>query len=67
MVPCQRFERGPGKWHELTREEKKTAQPFSIHLKASVLLLIDFHAHLLNTEVIGFLGGIWNASTRCTS
>ncbi len=41
-------------------------QPFTVYVKASVMLLIDFHAHLLNTEVIGFLAGTWDAHNKCT-
>jgi hypothetical protein len=26
--------------------------------------MMDFHAHLSNTEVIGVLGGVWNADSR---
>jgi hypothetical protein len=66
MVPCQRFDKAPALWHSLPPHEQKNAQPFTIHVKASVQLLIDFHSHLLNTEVIGFLGGTWDAVTRCT-
>jgi hypothetical protein len=67
MVPCQRFEKSAALWHSLSPHEQKNAQPFTILVKASVQLLIDFHSHLLNTEVIGFLGGTWDPITRCTS
>lgn len=34
--------------------------PFRVTVMRSVLALIDFHAHLAHTEVIGLLGGLWN-------
>ncbi|KAF9350764.1 hypothetical protein BGX34_001005 [Mortierella sp. NVP85] len=39
-------------------------QPFGIKVQSNVLLGMDFHAHLMTTEVIGFLAGEWNASTK---
>jgi hypothetical protein len=34
-------------------------QPFSMIVESNVLVAMDFHAHLMNTEVIGFLAGHW--------
>jgi hypothetical protein len=27
-----------------------------------VLAVVDFHAHMLSSEIIGFLGGHWNSA-----
>ncbi|CAG8462100.1 12482_t:CDS:2 [Funneliformis caledonium] len=35
------------------------SQPFSMIVESNVLVAMDFHAHLMNTEVIGFLAGYW--------
>jgi hypothetical protein len=34
-------------------------QPFSMVVESNVLVAMDFHAHLMNTEIIGFLAGHW--------
>ncbi|KAF8982766.1 hypothetical protein BGZ46_000681 [Entomortierella lignicola] len=39
-------------------------QPFGIKVQSNVLLGMDFHAHLMTTEIIGFLAGEWNKTTR---
>ena len=40
------------------------AQPFSVTVDPLVLAIMDFHSHLLSTEIIGFLGGSWDAEKR---
>lgn len=35
-------------------------QPFRVLVSSNVLLLADFHAHLQNHEIIGFLAGQWD-------
>jgi protein MYSM1 len=39
-------------------------QPFAITVESNVLLAMDFHAHLMQTEVIGFLAGHWIIEER---
>ncbi|KAG0048889.1 hypothetical protein BGZ83_006220 [Gryganskiella cystojenkinii] len=39
-------------------------QPFGIKVQSNVLLGMDFHAHLMTTEIIGFLAGEWSPETR---
>ena len=39
-------------------------QPFTIDITAEALLLMDFHAHLSEFEVIGLLAGKWDADRR---
>jgi hypothetical protein len=39
-------------------------QPFTLVVPASVNFLIDLHAHLVDTEVIGLLGGRWDPASR---
>jgi hypothetical protein len=33
-------------------------------LTSAAALLMDFHAHLCSDEIIGFLGGTWDAASR---
>ncbi|BDA42520.1 probable histone H2A deubiquitinase MYSM1 at C-terminar half [Coccomyxa sp. Obi] len=40
------------------------AQPFQVSVQAQVLLLMDVHAHLSSSEVIGLLGGVWDPDKR---
>ncbi|KAH7645009.1 mpn domain-containing protein-like protein 2 [Dermatophagoides farinae] len=35
-------------------------QPFLVTISTNVLLLIDFHSHLISTEVTGYLAGLWD-------
>ncbi|KAG2179621.1 hypothetical protein INT44_006469 [Umbelopsis vinacea] len=39
-------------------------QPFEMKMHSNVLVAMDFHAHLMTTEVIGFLAGQWNKETK---
>ncbi|KAK3820552.1 MAG: hypothetical protein JOS17DRAFT_688500, partial [Linnemannia elongata] len=39
-------------------------QPFGIKVQSNVLLGMDFHAHLMTSEIIGFLAGEWSPATR---
>lgn len=43
------------------------AQPFKVAVEAEALLLMDLHSHLSSCEVIGLLGGKWDAETRSIS
>jgi protein MYSM1 len=38
------------------------AQPFRVTVDPLVLAVVDFHAHMLSSEIIGFLGGHWNSA-----
>lgn len=39
-------------------------QPFLVSVMTNVLMLVDFHAHLVPCEVGGFLGGTWDPRTQ---
>ena len=51
MVPCEQY-RG------------SRQQPFKVTTTAAVELVIDFHSHLCKDEIIGFLGGSFDAETK---
>ncbi|KAI9596703.1 hypothetical protein BDF19DRAFT_22304 [Syncephalis fuscata] len=51
LVPLQAF-------------DEETAAPFSIHVVPSAMTIMDLHAHLLRTEVIGLLGGSFDAESN---
>ena len=40
------------------------AQPFRVVVRPSAQLVMDTHAHLCTNEVIGYLGGAWDAASR---
>ncbi|KAJ2078365.1 hypothetical protein H4R24_004535, partial [Coemansia sp. RSA 988] len=40
------------------------SQPFKLVVHTNAQLAMDFHAHLMLSEVIGLLGGCWDARTR---
>eukprot|EP00740_Mantoniella_antarctica_P000604 CAMPEP_0181391866 /NCGR_PEP_ID=MMETSP1106-20121128/26276_1 /TAXON_ID=81844 /ORGANISM="Mantoniella antarctica, Strain SL-175" /LENGTH=591 /DNA_ID=CAMNT_0023512931 /DNA_START=136 /DNA_END=1910 /DNA_ORIENTATION=- len=57
MVECERYRGGePG--------SDAGAQPWTLTLTSAAALVMDFHAHLCSTEIIGFLGGTWDAAAR---
>ncbi|KAI8341798.1 hypothetical protein BC941DRAFT_414490 [Chlamydoabsidia padenii] len=57
MVKCEPFIGKPG-------SNTVGSQPFKMTVHSNVLLMMDFHAHLMTTEIIGFLAGEWDKTTR---
>lgn len=56
MIKCEPFVGKPG-------SNVNGCQPFEITVESNVLLAMDFHAHLMTTEIIGFLAGKWDKET----
>ncbi|KAJ2329088.1 hypothetical protein GGI00_004027, partial [Coemansia sp. RSA 2681] len=48
LVPCHSF-------------GEALLRPFAVEVSAAALALMDLHAHLMYTEVIGLLGGVYDA------
>ncbi|XP_064466276.1 MPN domain-containing protein-like [Ornithodoros turicata] len=42
-------------------------QPFTLTVSTNCLLLIDFHCHLTESEVVGYLGGTWDVAAHNVS
>jgi hypothetical protein len=57
MVRCEEYRGAAG-------GGAQGAQPFSVSVTPAALLAMDFHAHLSDHEVIGMLGGTFDAATR---
>ncbi|KAI7876253.1 hypothetical protein K492DRAFT_151908 [Lichtheimia hyalospora FSU 10163] len=57
MVKCEPFTGKPG-------SDITGCQPFELQVHSNVLLAMDFHAHLMTTEIIGFLAGEWDKEHR---
>lgn len=57
MVQCEEFAGAPG-------SGEPGAQPFRVLVAPAAELMMDFHAHLSLSEVIGLLGGSWDAAMR---
>ncbi|KAI8357828.1 hypothetical protein EDC96DRAFT_242901 [Choanephora cucurbitarum] len=53
MIKCEPFTGKPG-------SGSAGCQPFEVTVESNVLLAMDFHAHLMTTEIIGFLAGEWD-------
>lgn len=51
LIPCRSYDEGQ--------------EPFSIEVSVAAFLRMDIHAHLLNTEVIGLLGGFYDEARSC--
>ncbi|KAJ1560167.1 hypothetical protein HK096_009743 [Nowakowskiella sp. JEL0078] len=56
MIPCEPFNGLPG--------SGASSQPFSIHVRPQAIVTMDLHAHLAQTEIIGFLAGQWIPGER---
>jgi len=52
MITCERF------------TSSRARQPFTVTMSKNVCLLMDIHCHLAATEVIGYLAGSWNSTTK---
>eukprot|EP00041_Stephanoeca_diplocostata_P036862 m.1365536 g.1365536 ORF g.1365536 m.1365536 type:complete len:1069 (+) comp24947_c1_seq14:375-3581(+) len=52
MINCQQF------------NDSRMKQPFRVQVTCSALFLMDLHSHLATTEVIGYLAGHWDATTK---
>ncbi|XP_018423473.1 PREDICTED: MPN domain-containing protein [Nanorana parkeri] len=39
-------------------------QPFHVSICSNALLLLDFHSHLTQSEVVGYLGGQWDTNSQ---
>lgn len=57
LVPCSKFYGPPG-------SGASQAQPFEVVVEGQAQLVMDFHAHLCGCEIIGLLGGQWEADNR---
>jgi protein MYSM1 len=57
LIPCKEFTGVAGAVFS-------QAQPYSVEISEEAMILMDFHAHLSCYEVIGYLGGDWNARER---
>ncbi|XP_075731663.1 histone H2A deubiquitinase MYSM1-like [Rhipicephalus microplus] len=51
LIPCRNYDEGQ--------------EPFNIEVSVTAFLKMDIHAHLLNTEVIGLLGGYYDMHQNC--
>lgn len=51
LIPCRNYDEGQ--------------EPFNIEVSVTAFLRMDIHAHLLNTEVIGLLGGYYDMHRNC--
>ncbi|CAO3643170.1 unnamed protein product [Cunninghamella echinulata] len=57
LVKCEEFDKNVDRSHA-------NAQPFSLGIDTNTLLVMDFHAHLMTTEIIGLLAGTWDWKQR---
>ncbi|CAO3655495.1 unnamed protein product [Mucor hiemalis] len=56
LIKCEPFTGKPG-------SNVNGSQPFELLVNSNVLVAMDFHAHLMTTEIIGFLAGEWDKET----
>lgn len=60
LVKCEQFDGPPG-------SNRENSQPFDLQVHTNAVLAIDFHAHLMTTEIIGFLAGEWDSEKKSKS
>ncbi|XP_070570079.1 MPN domain-containing protein-like isoform X2 [Ptychodera flava] len=41
-----------------------TTQPFTVTVTTNCLMLMDFHCHLTTSEVVGYLAGLWDPTSK---
>ncbi|KAI8320525.1 hypothetical protein GQ54DRAFT_212830 [Martensiomyces pterosporus] len=58
LIPCRTFAGAAN------GSQHKEQEPFTVSVSAAALALMDLHAHLMYTEIIGLLGGQYNARKR---
>ncbi|KAI8927492.1 hypothetical protein BC831DRAFT_452151 [Entophlyctis helioformis] len=54
----------PFKLIPLRKYEDSDSTALRVKVHSNTLVVMDFHAHLAHTEIIGLLGGTFNAATR---
>ncbi|KAJ1964511.1 hypothetical protein GGI12_001383 [Dipsacomyces acuminosporus] len=64
LIPCRTFADGCAAASAESKGNKHPDPPFSVSVSAAALALMDLHAHLMYTEIIGLLGGRYNAEKR---
>ncbi|KAJ1984892.1 hypothetical protein H4R34_000343 [Dimargaris verticillata] len=57
LVKCSAFAGAPN-------SDTKGCQPFDMQVCSNAFLGMDFHAHLMQSEIIGFLAGKWDPATK---
>lgn len=57
MVPCALY-RGPA------GSGGRDCQPFRLMVTPAAQLMMDVHAHLSTSEIIGILGGFWDQQSQ---
>jgi proteasome lid subunit RPN8/RPN11 len=64
LITCDEYTMGPELRfkRELSTEN---VQPFSIRVSPDALFIADLHAHLSESEIIGFLGGYYSPTEKC--
>lgn len=64
LIACEDYSFGP-EMRFLKDTEKDNVQPFSVRISPDATFLTDLHAHLCDSEIIGFLGGRYSAKEKC--
>ncbi|KAK1747056.1 histone H2A deubiquitinase [Skeletonema marinoi] len=65
LIYPDEYTMGPELRFQKNLQAEKNVQPFSIRVSPDALFLGDLHAHLSDSEIIGFLGGHYSPSEKC--
>ena len=64
LISCDEYTNGPEhRFSDIL--PKEDVQPFSVRVSPDATFLADLHAHVCESEIIGFLGGHYSVEERC--
>lgn len=64
LISCEEYANGPE--HRFSDSLPiEDVQPFSVRVSPDTTFLADLHAHMCQSEIIGFLGGHYSAEEKC--
>jgi len=64
QITCEDYEHGPSSRFRKDLEAD-TVQPFAVRVSPDVPFIVDLHAHLCTSEIIGLLGGVYSKEEKC--
>lgn len=64
LIQCEEYAHGPE--HRFSNyHPAEDVQPFSVRVSPDATFLADLHAHMCESEIIGFLSGWFSSEERC--
>ena len=64
LIACEDYSWGP-EFRFVKDAQTENVQPYSVRVSPDATFLADLHAHLCDSEIIGFLGGYYSTQEKC--